>query len=180
MATSNGPDLANESPPARRAPLRLRMNDHVGRDHLDGGWWPQSRELDVELADLVDHFPSRFSRIVRARYSRPDWEPARRRLRVAGGSVKVGSRARDDTHVIRLKTHDRTVLHLLVVPPEFTAYQGDEALLAAATIGNAHPAGDLLNTVTEHPDVDPIDLWSDEDGSWWGPGGPAPSFRAGG
>lgn len=180
MATSNGPFLANESPPVRRAPLRLRMSNHVGRDHLDGGWWPQSRELDVELADLVDHFPLRFSRIVRARYSRPDWEPARRRLRVADGSVKVGSHARSDTHVIRLKTHDRTVLRLLVVPPEFTDGQGSEALLAAATLGNDRPAGDLLDTVTEYPDVDPIDLWSDEDGPWWGAGGPAPSFREGG
>ncbi len=94
--------------------------------------------------------------------------------------MKVGSLARGDTHVIRLKTRDRTVLRLLVVPPEFTDGQGSEALLAAARLGNHRPAGDLLDTVTEHPEVDPINLWSDDDGSWWGAGGPKPSFGAGG
>ena len=48
------------------------MGDHPGRDHLDGGWWPQSRDLAVELADLVDHFPQAHGRIQRAVYSPPE------------------------------------------------------------------------------------------------------------
>jgi hypothetical protein len=180
MAASNGPILATKLPAPARGPLRIRMTKRPGRDHLDGGWWPQSRDLAIELADLVDHLPARFGRIVRTVVSPSDWDPAPRRISVARGYVKVGSFHRDDTHVIRLKTSDRVVLRVLVVPPGFTDDQGDEALLAAATPGNTRTGADLLDTVTEHPDVDPEDLWNDDGGTWWGPDSVAPSFRGGG
>lgn len=171
-------DSATSRPGSARQPLRLRMNHTQGADCLDGGWWPQSRDLTVELADLVDHFPPGYGRVVRALFSPPDWDPPPRRVLVAGGFVKVGSFPRDDTHLIELKTSERTVLHVLVVPPEFSDDQGDEALLAAATSGNAHSAGDLLAAVSEHPDIDPADHWEDDGGAWWGEGRAAPSFRA--
>jgi len=41
-----------------RVPLRLQMTQKPHSHPLDGGWWPQSRYLEVELADLVDHFPT--------------------------------------------------------------------------------------------------------------------------
>ena len=179
MSTSNGPILVSEIAAPSRAPLRLRMAEHASRNHLDGGWWPQSRDLVVELADLVDHFPPQFGRIVRVLVSPPDWSPAPRHVPVTGGYVKVGSFPRDDTHLIHLKTSDRTVLRVLVVPTGVTDDQGDEALLAAATPGNVHSGTDLLDTVTDYPDIDPMDLWSDDGGSWWGPHPVAPSFRTG-
>lgn len=160
-----------------RGPLRLRMAARGDGNQVDGGWWPQSRDLAVELADLVDHFPVRLGRIVRALVSPPDWDPAPRRIPVAGGYVKVGSFPRDDTHLIHLRTSDRTMLRVLVVPPDFTDDQGAEALLAAASIEVAHSAGALLDAVTEFPDIDPVDHWSDEGESWWGPHPVAPSFR---
>lgn len=179
MSTSNGSTLVSNMPVPSRGPLRLRMAEHPGRDQLDGGWWPRSRDLAVELADLVDHFPPQFGRIVRALFSPPDWDPAPRRIQVAGRYVKVGSFPRDDTHLIHLKTSDRSVLHVLVVPPGFSDDQGEESLLAATSPGNAHPAGALLETVTEHPDIDPMDHWRDDGGSWWEPHPVAPSFRKG-
>jgi hypothetical protein len=180
MSTSNGPILLSaEIPSPRRGPLRLRMAECAGRNHVDGGWWPQSRDLAVELADLVDHFPPRFGRIVRALVAPPDWDPAPRLVPVAGGYVKVGSFPRDDSHLIHLKTSDRSALYVLVVPPRFTHAQGDEALQASAAAGNAHSATEILHEVTEHPDVDPIDHWSDDGGSWWEPEPVAPSLRAG-
>jgi hypothetical protein len=179
MSTSNGSILVPGVRTPSRGPLRLRLAEHPGRNHLDGGWWPRSRDLAVELADLVGHFPAQFGTIVRALVSPPDWEPAPRRIRVSGGYVKIGSFLREDTHVIRLMLSDRTVLRVLVVPSGFTHDQGDEALLAAATHGNAHSAADLLDEVTEYPDVNPLDHWSDDGGSWWGPHAVAPSFRTG-
>jgi hypothetical protein len=180
MSTSNGPILLSGIHSAGRGPLRLRMAEHPGRDHLDGGWWPQSRDLTVELVDLVAHFPVQFGRIVRALISPPDWDPAPRRIPVTGGYVKVGSFPRDDSHLIHLKTSNRSVLYVLVIPPGFTDDQGAEALLAAATFGNSHSAIDLLDTVTEYPDIDPFDHWTDDGGSSWEPQADAPSFRSGG
>ena len=136
------------------------MAARPGRGRLDGGWWPQSRDLAVELADLVDHFPPDLGRIVRAIYSLPDWDPAPRRIPVASGHVEVGSLPRDDTHVVLLKTAHHAELRVLVVPPGMSSDQGDEALLAAATPGYEHSADCLLDTVSEQPDVNPDDYWS--------------------
>ena len=179
MSTSNSPvPLCAPAMPGR-GPLRLRLAEHPERGHLDGGWWPRSRDLAVELADLVDHFPHRSGRIVRALVSPPDWDPAPSRIPVRRGNVEVGSPS-CDTHLIHLTTVDGTVLRVLVVPPGFTSDQGDEALLASATAGNAHAAKDLLEEVTDHPDIDPTDHWTDDGGSWWGSDRVAPSFRTGG
>ena len=174
MTTSSNP-----IPLTRRIPLRLRMAAAPAPGGLQGGWWPQSRDLAVELADLVDHFPPEWGRIVRTVFSPPDWDPAPRRIPVARGYVKVGSFPRDDTHLVLLKTADHAVLRVLVVPPGMSSDQGDEALLAAATPGYAHTAACLLDTVSEHPDVDPADQWSD-DGGAGGIGAPrVPPFRTG-
>lgn len=145
------------------------MAEHPGANELDGGWWPRSRDLAVELADLVEHLPPQFGRVIRALFSPPDWDPAPRRIPVARGYVKVGSFPADDTHLIHLTTADRTVLRMLVVPPGFSHGQGNEALLAAATAGNAHSAGDLLDEVVDSPDADPTDRWANDGGAGLGP-----------
>lgn len=179
MTTSHGSTLVPHAPVPSRGALRLRLAEHPGTDKLDGGWWPRSRDLAVELADLVDQFPMRYGQIVHALFSPPDWDAASSRMPVAGRQVKVESFARDDTHLIHLTTSDGSTLHVLVVPPGFSDDQGAEALLAAATTGNAHTAQDLLDTVTEHPDIDPRDHWSDDGGSWLGPRAITPSPRTG-
>ena len=152
--------------PLPRSPLRLRMSAHPGRGTLDGGWWPQSRDLTTELTDLATHFPPASGRIVRALFSPPDWDSAPRRLHVGQGQVKVGSFPHDDTHIMVLTTSDRIVLRVLVVPPAMTGDQGDEALLAASSEGYTHSATSLLDEVGATPDVDPRDHWTDEGGSW--------------
>ena len=140
--------------------LRLRMAENPGRDSLDGGWWPHSRDLATELPVLVAAFPPELGRIQRAVYSPPDWDPTARRVPVVHGIVKVGSFPRDDTHLILLTTSDRRTLRVLVVPPGLTAEQGEEALLAASTTGNSHTATSLLRTVTDQPASNPEDHWA--------------------
>ena len=158
--------MTTSNTPRSRTPLRLRMSAHPGRGTLDGGWWPQSRDLTIELTDLAAHFPLASGRIVRALFSPPDWDSAPRRLHVGQGQVKVGSFPHDDTHVILLTTADHTTLRLLVVPPDMSDDQGAEALLAAGTEHYAHSAGCLLDTVSEHPDVDPAQHWTHEGDAW--------------
>nr|WP_256206520.1 DUF5994 family protein [Nocardioides luteus] len=154
------------------------MSPRPGRGPIDGGWWPQSRDLAVELADLVDHFPTASGRVVRALFSPPDWEVPARRIPVAGGYVKVGSFPRDDTHIIQLKTSDRKVLYVLVVPPDTPPERGEEAVLAAATPGYVYEAPPL-ETLTESPESDATGHWSDDGGSWSAPNDWPSSSRAG-
>jgi hypothetical protein len=190
MSTSNRPVNENQ------VPLRLRLAEHPGRERLDGGWWPHSRDLEVELADLVARFPTQRGRVVRALFSPPDWDPAPRRVPVAGGYVKVGSFPRDDTHLIDLTMSDRTVLRLLVVPPDCTSGQGERALTASATAGAGHSVTDILGAVTGPRDDGATmrrsaararsdsrytaETWTDDGEPWWGSNPVAPSHRTGG
>jgi hypothetical protein len=171
MPTSNG-----YIPLPPRQPLRLRMVEEPGSQPLDGGWWPQSRDLTVELADLVDNFPAKLGRIVRVLFSPPDWDDAPKRVPTARGYVKVGFDPHDDTHVVVLTTSDRQELCVLVVPPEMSRTKGDEALLASVTPGYATSPGALLAAIRERPDVDEGDHWNDKGESWWG-SATAPSYR---
>ncbi len=132
------------TPNQHREPLRIRMAETQGHDHLDGGWWPQSRELATELADLVDHFPSRYGRVVRALVSPPDWERTLRSVPVRGRRLKVGSFPADDTHLVKLRTSGGELLYVLVVPPDLTAAQGEEAQRASSADGNARSATEVL------------------------------------
>ena len=143
--------------------LRLAMGPVLAAtDKLDGGWWPHSRDLATEFADLVDNFPVENGRVFRAVYSPPDWDAAPRWVAVRGRFVRVGHFPRDDTHVIYLTTGNRDTYCLLVIPPEFNEAQGAEALLASSTPGNHHRAGELLDAVTNERAVDPADQWAAE------------------
>jgi hypothetical protein len=141
MTTSNDLHPPTISSPG---PLRLRLAEPDPSSSLDGGWWPRSRDLTVELPDLIANFPQENGRIVRALVSPPDWDDSPRRIPLRrGGIAKVGSFPRDDTHVVHLNTAGHKVVVLLVVPPGSDDAQG-AALLEAAGTGNRTKAVKLL------------------------------------
>jgi hypothetical protein len=126
------------------------MTEPAGSQPLDGGWWPQSRDLTVELADLVDNFPAASGRVVRATFSPPDWDDSPRRVPTARGYVPAGFSRHDGANVMMLKTSERNELCLLVIPPEMSPAQGEEALRAAVTPRYAPSPGLVLQRVREH------------------------------
>lgn len=103
-----------------RVPLRLRLEERD--DGTDGAWWPQSRDLEVEAADLVDHFPDAEVRVSRILVARADWanavheHRALRRIQAARGMVNVGFVARDGSHLVVLMLTSGRRLRLRVVP----------------------------------------------------------------
>ncbi len=130
-------------------PLRLQFPDPELKLPLDGAWWPQSRNLTAELADLVDNFPAERGRVVRANFSPPDWEDEPRRVPIARGYVQVGFSPHDDTHVMMLRTSEREEICLLVVPSGMSPEQGEAAMQAAVTPRYATSPGALLDLVRE-------------------------------
>jgi Family of unknown function (DUF5994) len=145
--------------PVGRRPLRLKLGHAPGQDRLDGAWWPYSRDLEAEMSHLVQQFPPTQGRISRAVYSQPDWDTTPRELVAEQRVIEVGASPRDDTHLLIVQLGDGRRLTLLVVPPDFTPGQGEEALLAGSTAGNRHTAGELLHEVTDQHDADPADRW---------------------
>ena len=142
-----------------RRPLRLKLGRAPGQDRLDGAWWPYSRDLESEMSDLVQQFPLADGRITRTVYSLRDWDTAPRELVAGQRVIEVGASPHDDSHLLVVELGDGRRLTLLVVPPDFTPGQGEEALLAGSTAGNRHTAGELLHEVTDQHDADPADRW---------------------
>ena len=138
--------------PAARRPagdsghLRLRMAEDRSPAGLDGVWWPRSRDIVTEVADLVDHFPAdRFGRVVRVLVSPADWDVRPRHALVRGGIIRLGYLpADDDSHLVHVTTSERNLLPLLVIPSSFTRQQGNAALAAAADHADRRSAGALV------------------------------------
>lgn len=135
---------------AERAPLRIFLDNGTPSGPLDGAWWPQSRDLEVEAADLVDHFPFLVGQIERLLFSPPDWDAGSgrsgvHRIRAARGVVKVGSFPSDDTHLMVLKMSSGRRLRLLVVPHTTEPFAASRLMQEAADGGNTYPAGTLLD-----------------------------------
>ncbi len=104
-----------------RVPLRIAVEAGHRTRPLDGAWWPQSRDLEVEFADLVDNFPIEWGVIARLLFSRPDWDTKDekeypRTVLARRGSIKIGSFPGDDTNVMVAQLSSRHRLYLLVVP----------------------------------------------------------------
>jgi hypothetical protein len=124
--------------------LRLQLRGAAVAGHVDGAWWPQSRDLQTEAADLVDHIPHVAGRINRLLFSRPDWDDGvvegrgLRRIHAARGPVKVGSFPSDDTHQMVLMMASGARLRLLVVPWDTS---DDEAQRVLRTSSAEAPGG---------------------------------------
>jgi Family of unknown function (DUF5994) len=176
VAASVADRVVHRAGPAGAGPrLRLALSDSIGHGGLDGAWWPQSRNLETELADLVERFPASVGRIVRAVYSTPDWQPAPRRIRVGKSLVRVGSFPRDDNHRILLRLSNRQVLHVMVVPPDSSPSLAHAAMARAASPRNRDCAATILKDAQDAQDAQDAEAfenvarWSDDGGQRWEP-----------
>jgi uncharacterized protein DUF5994 len=133
---------------ASRAPLRLRLVEPSSPGRIDGAWWPRSRDLRTEAADLVDNFPVGTGRINRLLFSRPDWDDAvvggrgLHRIDARRGPVKVGSFPSDDTHLMILTMASGQRLRLVVIPSDTDAVEGERRLRAAIPTETAQSSDD--------------------------------------
>lgn len=164
------PTHLTSSPTTRvaRLPLRLRLQPVLSEGALDGSWWPQSRDLSLELADLVDNFPVELGQVQRVVFSRPDWDAAPHRVRVARGLIKVGSYPHDDTHQVWLSMSTHTMIRLSVATPAGSSRP-------PAPTGVAAPGRPAVGDESVSDELDANSHWNDDGGSWWDPHPVAPS-----
>lgn len=157
MATSNARTRAQT--------LRLSLAPFPpGSGMLDGAWWPRTREIDREVAELVDQFPPAAGRIGRVLFSRPDWSTHPHHIRAARGFVKTGSFPSDDTHVVLLKLATGSQLKVLVVPPDTTDPDARGLMAAAVAQDNRRSGPELLGAVARRGPEESGARWSDDGG----------------
>jgi hypothetical protein len=112
--------------------VRVSLRDDAGGggSAFDGGWFPRSRDLAVELPELLAELDRRGVRVERFTYALDAWSALPpRKLAVPGRVVRTGGFRSMDPQVVCLTWAGGTRrADLLVVPPETDVVTGARAL----------------------------------------------------
>jgi hypothetical protein len=96
------PPLSFETTQARRWTItdpRLRLKPpHRSAGFVQGGWWPHTDQLYIELRQLLAALPSRSGTIERLIYDENSWASAALRMEFRGHSAILEPAAPPQTH----------------------------------------------------------------------------------
>jgi hypothetical protein len=110
-----------------RVSLRAEAGD--GNSAFDGAWFPRTRDLAVEVPELIAELDRRGVRVERFTYGLDAWSPPPRKLVVQGRIVRTGGFRSMDPGVVCLTwAGGNRRADLLVVPPETDVLTGARAL----------------------------------------------------
>ncbi len=133
---TSGPPTASTTPVVDRpdSPLRLRLKPVAPpTGHVDGAWWPGSRDLVAELPGLAAALADRLGVVSRVVFAHTFWGSAPERIELNGRTVVLLGLAAMDTDVVQVASADQRHIDLLVIPPDADAPAADRALTLAAS-----------------------------------------------
>jgi hypothetical protein len=141
----------SEAPPATAIPeqsqlsQRLRLRPKAPTTgHVDGAWWPRSRDLAAELPSLLAALGARLGDILRVSYNLTEWNSAPRRIIGDGRQIRLDGFISRPTHTVDVVTADRHRLTLLVVPSNTDPAAAHQTMMISAERGNTQTVDDLL------------------------------------
>jgi hypothetical protein len=144
-AVASDADSAEQPSRVSLKPAPPTPGDDPG--HVDGAWWPRSRDLAAELPALFAALTTRLGTIERMAYNLDEWRPAVRHLETGASRVKLGGFHYQGANTIDvLGTHGSRVT-LLVVPPDTSDATAKKIALAAADERNVEHVDTLLARV---------------------------------
>jgi hypothetical protein len=111
--------------------VRVSLREHAGdgSSAFDGAWFPRTRDLSVELPELIAELDRRGLRVERFTYQLDAWSPVPRKIVVQDRLVRTGGFRSMDPGVVCLTWDGGTRrADLLVVPPETDVLTGARAL----------------------------------------------------
>ena len=109
--------------------VSLRADAGSGGSPFDGGWFPRSNDLSVELPELIAELDRRGVRVERFTYALEAWLPVPRKLVVQDRIVRTGGFRSMDPLVVCLTWDGGTRrADLLVIPPGTDVLTGARAL----------------------------------------------------
>ena len=122
--------------------------------YIDAAWWPRSLDLTAELPPLLDVMWTADRQISRVTYSIAGWQPAPRRLRVEGRTVRLGGFGDSDPLTIRLvDAWGAERIDILVIPPATEPAVARRALLYASEAGNSDSAETTMARAARNVDL---------------------------
>ncbi|MCV2490801.1 DUF5994 family protein [Geodermatophilus sp. YIM 151500] len=109
--------------------VSLRDDAGLGGEAFDGAWFPRTRDLSVEVPELIAELDRRGVRVERFTYALDAWRPAPRKVVVQGRVVRTGGfRSMDPLVVCLTWAGGNRRADLLVIPPETDVITGARAL----------------------------------------------------
>jgi Family of unknown function (DUF5994) len=111
--------------------VRVSLRDGAGdgSSAFDGAWFPRTRDLAVEVPELIAELDRRGVRVERFTYALDAWSPVPRKVVVADRVVRTGGfRSMDPGIVCLTWAGGNRRANLLVVPPETDVLTGVRAL----------------------------------------------------
>ena len=109
--------------------VSLRDNAGDGSSPFDGAWFPRTRDLAVELPELIAELERRGVRVERFTYPLRAWAPVARKLAVPGRILRTGGFRSMHPDVVCLTWDGGSRrADLLVVAPETDVLTGARAL----------------------------------------------------
>ncbi|MGK3205744.1 DUF5994 family protein [Amycolatopsis sp. MEPSY49] len=139
----SGPNTTLATPPVTEPRLRLKPAAPA-TGHVDGAWWPRTRDLAAELPALLAALTARLGRIDRVTYHLGDWPDPPRRVTFDDGVVRLEGFRSQPTGSLTAIGWERQRTTLLVVPPEAGADAAQHALTTAADPDNTDDSTELL------------------------------------
>ncbi|MGH3761425.1 DUF5994 family protein [Actinophytocola sp.] len=143
-AVTSDADSAEQPPRVHLKPAAPATGDP---GHVDGAWWPRSRDLAAELPVLFAALATRLGAIERMAYNLDEWQPVARRLEVGATRVTLGGFHYQGANTIDVADSRGRRVTLLVVPPETPAANARKIALAAADDRNIERVDTLLARV---------------------------------
>jgi hypothetical protein len=134
--------------------LRLRLKPKAApTGFVDGGWWPRTRDLSIELEALVHVLDVRLGSVTRVAFALDAWETAPRRITVDGHIVRLEGFHSQSDHVLHVSGSDRQRISLLVVPSDAPDAAAHDAMMTASARGNADRPDEILAAGGVLPDA---------------------------
>jgi len=130
-----------------RQALRLKLKPKApATGHVDGAWWPRSRDLTAELPALLAVLAVRLGPIERVSYNLTAWEAAPRRFDIGGRQVRLGGFHAQHPHTVDVIGPRGSRLTLLVLPPATDPEAAHRTLMTASSRDNVDGIDRLLTS----------------------------------
>lgn len=134
----SAPTLSFETTQERRWTVqnhRLRLKPaHGSPGVVQGGWWPRTDQLHIELPELLAALSSRSGAVERVIYDENRWAPSSMRIEFRAHSVILEGSRTKSTNTLSVFGKQFGTLVLLVVP-----HNTDPTAARAAVRAAAHP-----------------------------------------
>lgn len=134
--------------------VRVSLRDDAGMSDspFDGGWFPRSRDLAVEVPELIAELERRDVRVERFTYAIDAWAPPPRKLVVGGRTIRTGGFRSLDPQVVCLSwAGGLRRADLLVVDPETDVLTGMRTLRMSTRPGLPRSASLVLAAARSTP-----------------------------